>query len=298
MHNPTSWHIEPTSRCTLECPGCDRTWFKKTFGHQIIQDIDVDALENFFVTNNFTKSQIRLCGNNGDPIYHRNFIKLITVLKSQDHAVRIHTNGSAKTPKFWQEVCDCLDDKDQVVFAIDGLEDTNSNYRKNANWQQIMDAVQTCVKQHIDTEWQFIVFKYNQHQIDDARKMSVQLGMNNFRIHKSHRWLDESLNNFMPDKEHIDQDYDNRVATVESNIERTMVPMCGMNRETFIDSKGDIYPCCWTGAYRFQRKHIFGTKPINISCGEYILPQLHQDFVNSTNKWSTAPLVCRLQCSK
>lgn len=298
MHNPTSWHIEPTSRCTLECPGCDRTWFKKTFGHQIIQDIDVDALENFFATNNFTQSQIRLCGNNGDPIYHPDFIKLITVLKSQDHAVRIHTNGSAKTTKFWQEVCNCLDDKDQVVFAIDGLEDTNSNYRKNSNWQQIIDAVQTCVKQNIDTEWQFIVFKYNQHQIDDARKMSVQLGMNNFRIHKSHRWLDESLNNFMPDKEHIDQDYDNRVATVESNIERTMVPMCGMNRETFIDSKGDIYPCCWTGAYRFQRKHIFGKEPINISCGEYTLPQSHQDFVNSTTEWSTAPLVCRLQCSE
>ena len=37
MYNPISWHIEPTSRCTLECPGCDRTWYNKTFKKQIIE---------------------------------------------------------------------------------------------------------------------------------------------------------------------------------------------------------------------------------------------------------------------
>ena len=85
MLNPTSWHIEPTSRCTLECPGCDRTWYKNTFGKQIIQDIDVDELTNFFSVNNFYGSQIRLCGNNGDPIYHPRFVSLLESLKSQNH---------------------------------------------------------------------------------------------------------------------------------------------------------------------------------------------------------------------
>ena len=26
-----NWHIEPTSKCTLECPLCDRTWFYEKF---------------------------------------------------------------------------------------------------------------------------------------------------------------------------------------------------------------------------------------------------------------------------
>ena len=59
MYNPISWHIEPTSRCTLACPGCDRTWYNKTFKKQIIEDIDVDALVNFFKQNNFENSKIR-----------------------------------------------------------------------------------------------------------------------------------------------------------------------------------------------------------------------------------------------
>ncbi len=299
MLNPTSWHIEPTSRCTLECPGCDRTWYRNTFSKQIIQDIDVTALTNFFSVNNFLGSQIRLCGNNGDPIYHPKFISLLESLKSQNHSVRIHTNASAKTEKFWQQVCDCLDHKDQIVFAIDGLKDTNHLYRKNSNWQQIMMAVNTVVGCGINTEWQFIVFKQNQHQIQQAQTLSKQLGIKNFRVHKSHRWIDDSLDQYMPDKEYVEEMYFDHQEIVDGvEAKGTMEPMCGMNRETFIDSNGNIFPCCWTATYRFQYKHAFGKQPINIAMGKYQLPQPHSDYIKSTQVWQTAPLVCRLHCAK
>ena len=42
-----SWHIEPTSKCTLECPLCDRTWFYETFKKRLIHEINVDNLVNF-----------------------------------------------------------------------------------------------------------------------------------------------------------------------------------------------------------------------------------------------------------
>jgi len=42
-----SLHIEPTSKCTLECPLCDRTWFFKTFKKRLLHEIDIDRLADF-----------------------------------------------------------------------------------------------------------------------------------------------------------------------------------------------------------------------------------------------------------
>ena len=42
-----SWHIEPTSKCTLECPLCDRTWFYETFKKRLLHEINVNNLVNF-----------------------------------------------------------------------------------------------------------------------------------------------------------------------------------------------------------------------------------------------------------
>ena len=74
-----SLHVEPTSRCTLACSRCERTVFldkfrKKNFS---IDDLNIAALENFI---DISIDQINLCGNLGDPIYHREFIKLIKML--------------------------------------------------------------------------------------------------------------------------------------------------------------------------------------------------------------------------
>ena len=65
------WHIEPTSKCTLECPLCDRTWFYEKFKKRELHEINVEQLTMFLGSN----AKIYFCGNNGDPIYHSKFIE-------------------------------------------------------------------------------------------------------------------------------------------------------------------------------------------------------------------------------
>ena len=298
MYNPISWHIEPTSRCTLECPGCDRTWYNKTFKKQIIEDIDVDALVNFFKLNNFENSKIRLCGNNGDPIYHPQFIDLLTKLKLQKHKISLHTNGSAKTKVFWQAVCNQLDEHDSIIFAIDGLEDTNHLYRKNSNWKQIMDAIDITTKSNVQTEWQFIVFKHNQGQIQQAKDLSKKLGIDQFNMMKSHRWIDDSSHDYMPDDQFVDEKYDQQKQTVNNNIDMQMTPKCLTNKDIYIDSYGNIYPCCWSGTHRFKFKNSFGKNPLNIQQGNYQLDNDKHQFVTDSKQWNTASLVCKMHCAK
>ena len=71
-----NFHIEPTSKCTLECPLCDRTWFYEKFKKRELHEINVEQLTMFLGSN----AKIYFCGNNGDPIYHSKFIELCSKL--------------------------------------------------------------------------------------------------------------------------------------------------------------------------------------------------------------------------
>ena len=88
-----SFHIEPTSKCTLECPLCSRTWFYEMFKKRNLHEIDVDQLVSFVGAN----ANISMCGNHGHPIYHSRFIELCKKLKDNNCKISITTNGSAKT---------------------------------------------------------------------------------------------------------------------------------------------------------------------------------------------------------
>lgn len=78
---------------------------------------------------------------------------------------------------------------DHITFAIDGLEDTNHLYRKNAKWNSIMTAIDTLKDRLFKMTWQFIPFKHNQHQIFEAGNLSKTLGFDEFKLLQSDRWL-------------------------------------------------------------------------------------------------------------
>ena len=88
-----SWHVEATSKCTLECPLCDRTWFYEKFKKREIHEIDIEMLKNFLGK----EANVTFCGNNGDPIYHSKFLELCEELKKQKTRISITTNGSGKS---------------------------------------------------------------------------------------------------------------------------------------------------------------------------------------------------------
>ena len=48
--------------------------------------------------------------------------------------IEMWTNGGARDTVFWKRMAQL---KVHVIFGIDGLEDTNHLYRKNAKWKSI-----------------------------------------------------------------------------------------------------------------------------------------------------------------
>jgi MoaA/NifB/PqqE/SkfB family radical SAM enzyme len=296
-----NFHVEPTSKCTLECPLCSRTWFYETFKKRNLHEININHLADFVGPN----ASVSMCGNNGDPIYHSRFIELCRKLKENKCKIFITTNGSAKSKSWWEELNSVLDNNDKIRFSIDGLEDTNHIYRKNAKWNSIMDAVKILEKKKCVTVWKFIVFKHNQHQIQEAKELSKKLGFDHFQLEHSDRWLGEK--ELMPDEQFVDTSYkQSQEILVNPNFTTKMSPKCLKDGEPqnslYIDAEGDFYPCCWMGSYHYKYKSIFSPKKkrmFNIKDNTITnILEWHEvkEFFNSTKQFTSAHECCKIKC--
>jgi hypothetical protein len=247
-----------------------------------------------------------MCGNNGDPIYHSKFHELCLQLKKINCTIRITTNGSGKKKEWWTKLCSILGEKDSITFSIDGLQDTNHLYRKNAKWNSIMDAIDVVTKFTLNTTWKYIVFKHNQHQIEEAESMSKMLGIKNFQLEKSDRWLDEQSEKLKPSLDFIDSyhEHQHKVLTMpEYNVK--MIPFCTKNdipsNQLYIDAEGNFYPCCWIGTYRYRFKSIFSPKKLNFNIKNHSINDIiyHNEvkkFFRSTKRYESANECCKIQC--
>ena len=180
------WHLEVSSRCALACPRCARTIMK---GAYEVTDLPLALVQRIFPPGTPAR-KIILCGNHGDPIYHQRFHEILSYLRGLGPVpprLSIHTNGAFRDRAWWAETAKILSPDDRVVFSIDGLSDTNHLYRVNARWSTILDGIAEC-RGKVGMIWKLIVFKHNQHQVEEARRLAVELGFDDFNLVKSDRF--------------------------------------------------------------------------------------------------------------
>ena len=183
---------EMTDYCNAACPMCNRF------------DWDLNLIKG--VTNahhttlEFVKQRIgdeiisRLkgwtCqGTYGDAVMNPETLEIFKYLKEVNPTIGIGmiTNGGARNTDFWETLAEL---KVTVTFSIDGLGDTNHLYRRNVKWDRLMKNVNAFIGSGGKANWSFLVFKHNQHQVDEAKKLSEELGFIDFEHAFSERWQD------------------------------------------------------------------------------------------------------------
>ena len=256
LNNITGLHIEPTNICTLKCPGCSRTdlieqWPQHWKNHYV----DIDQLM-LFLDIDLTDKTIILCGNYGDPIYHPKFIELVIALKNKKSNLNIVTNGSYKTPKWWIELTNVLDDRDTITFSIDGIPENFTTYRINADWPSIEQGIKICVTSQCKTQWKYIPFLYNQDNISQAQELSQTLGIDKFFVDPSNRFNDKT-EYLKPTVDLVNFKYQLQTEW-KNNTQLEVDPICNNGREHFISAEGNYVSCCMLSDYRFYYKTTFG----------------------------------------
>ena len=192
-------HLGITSKCNANCPMCIRN----VNGGPLNPNIKFDELSLEDIKKAMSPEFVRqlryiyCCGNVGDPMLTKDLLPIMKYFKecSKDTGVCFHTNGSGRSEEWWKEMGAILNNSwDCVRFSIDGLGDTNHLYRRGTDFDKIIKSVKAFVKAGGNAIWEFIPFKHNQHQIDEARKMAEDLGMQQFQIIKSGRFALLDLN--------------------------------------------------------------------------------------------------------
>ena len=100
-------------------------------------------------------------------------------------------NASSQKPMKWYIKAFQAHPRAKWIFAIDGLPEESNMYRINQDGEKLY-RVMLEAKKHLKQtpSWQFIVFSYNEHNLEKAKKMAVDEGLMFIVLHSS-RWMGE-----------------------------------------------------------------------------------------------------------
>lgn len=272
IDNINSINAELTNYCNAACPMCARyDWGidlvkGKTNSHntslELIQEKIgikiISRLKNFYS-----------CGTYGDGAINPECLEIFEYIRKNNKNMNLslHSNGGARNKEFWRELAKL---NVNVIFAIDGLEDTNHLYRRNVRWSKLMENVNSFIDSGGNAGWSMLLFKHNQEQINQAKELSKKLRFKNFTTRFSSRWQDfDSAGNFRNiDRLKVDDYYiekpiyqPTKVSHAEDKVKMDRVQLddnfktkkiicasCsnGIN-EIYLMANGYVSPCCYIG---------------------------------------------------
>ena len=180
-------NIDLTHRCPLECVRCGRQTSFRNQGLAVPgHDLPLDDFEK--ITNHF--SQVSFCGQYSDPIHHPQFLDILAICKKKNIQTEVHVASSFKSKKFFINAFKAHPEA-RWVFGIDGLPEESHKYRINQDGVKLFEIMLES-KKHLKTipHWQYIIFKYNENSIDNAKLLAKEHNLD-FMIINSARWIDK-----------------------------------------------------------------------------------------------------------
>jgi MoaA/NifB/PqqE/SkfB family radical SAM enzyme len=280
MYEKVKWlHAEPTTRCNAWCSSCPRNNYGYGLTEFKLQDLDPFRLQK--VINELPNLHtIQFCGNLGDPCASKLIDKQLDIVKNSGLQLQIHTNGSLRSTKWWQQLAEKFKNKLEVWFAIDGLEDTHKIYRQATDWNKIIANASSFINAGGIAVWQFIPFAHNEHQIKECLQLSTKLGFKEFKFVKEARYTKKSFHyksgkplDIRPWSRHdlqwmkkakilnkITGDKTQKKIVEKRNCMHLALP------SLFLNASGVVSPCCYFG----QKPFVEGQIEYSIQTKNYI----------------------------
>ncbi len=245
--SPISIAIEPTTSCNLRCPECpsglrsfsrptgmlDENFFQKT--------IDELHKEIFYLTFYFQ----------GEPYLNLKFLEMVKYASQKN----IYTSTSTNAHYLDDENAKATVESglDRLIISIDGTtQESYQSYRIGGDLQKVMDGTKNILKwkkalksktPHVI--FQFVVFRQNEHEVEEVKKLGKQLGVDEVKIKFAQIYDYENGNDRIPTKEEF--------ARYKKGNDGTFLPPSGgeevscwrMWHSCVITWDGKIVPCCF-----------------------------------------------------
>lgn len=279
--NVYSLHLELSDKCQASCPMCPRNSFGGPEREHITNtEISFEQFKEWFPPS-FLKNiwHVMACGNNGDPLMAKDLFEIYEYLRQHcpsEANLDIYTNGSLRNKEWWAKLAKVLGKQGKVVFAIDGLADTHSIYRRGTVFEKIIENAQAFINAGGRAVCHSIVFKHNEHQSEEIEKLVMDMGFESIEFKATNRFY--GLDNFPVKNRKGEFEYylnpaegprwnvnlpkPNWVRLVKKDeydkmlTQATIDAKCLKGSNLYINSQGHVYPCCWVGSMIDNDKYV------------------------------------------
>jgi MoaA/NifB/PqqE/SkfB family radical SAM enzyme len=252
---PVEAYVEPTSFCNLRCPACPT-------GLRLGERPTATINENLF------KSAIDEIGdyvfrlwmyNWGEPLLHKRTPEMIAYAKGKGLKVVLSSNLSIPLTDDYVErlVGSGLD---TLIVGLDGLtEETYGKYRVGGNVSQVRENMRRIqgAKSRTGAQtphvlWQFLVFRHNEHEIDEALRGYREWGADSIKISPAEMPLAPYREGFEPSTlPQYNMYHDENRFVRESERQMSAGRACSWLYGTFVlNPNGKVSPCCGVSAER------------------------------------------------
>ncbi|HEX8463310.1 MAG TPA: radical SAM/SPASM domain-containing protein [Abditibacterium sp.] len=178
---PYLLNIEPLYYCNLECPLCDRQIFPEARKNDAGK-LPLDIIDKLFDEVGPYLYQCQIFGQ-GEPLIDWPRTKyIIQQARSRHIFTLLSTNCTIMTPALAKEVI--ASGLNHLVCAIDGItQDSYSQYRVGGQVEKALETLRLFCRERdeqksdVNIEWQFLVNRFNVHELEDARQMAEEIGV-------------------------------------------------------------------------------------------------------------------------
>ncbi len=242
---PLSFSIEPTNHCNLKCPECPSGLGSLT------RPLGLLKLENF----KDWIDQIKDTGFyvqlffQGEPFINKQLPKMIHYAQTNKIYVSISTNGhfiNKRNVDYFLETA-----PDKLIFSVDGLdEESYQNYRvggtfkeADSNLRLLIRRKKVLKKKKPFVEFQFIVMKQNEHQLNQVKKYCSEVGVDKLVFKTMQISSYENAIKFLPQNpKYRRYKIDNESIEIKNKIKNHCFALW---RTSVITWDGKIVPCCF-----------------------------------------------------
>jgi radical SAM protein with 4Fe4S-binding SPASM domain len=251
--NPWFVSIEPSAVCNLCCPQCP------VGAGDIIREkkfMDLNEYEQVLEELSGTTAILSLYFQ-GEPLLHKEFQEFVRLASKQNIYTQTSTNGQLLT----EEVCRGLVNAglDRIIISFDGTDqETYQAYRRGGDLQKVEDGIRTLNRIRRQSGQrkpylivQFLVFRHNQEQLPDVKRMAINWGADRVWIKSAHMEYPESAYDWIPDDPNYSR-YE-KFPSGEWKLKGKLRNRCRRLWETtVISSDGLVLPCCFDKRAEFS----------------------------------------------
>lgn len=243
---PFALSIEPTTACNLGCPECPSglKQFSRPTGNlkQGTNKKIIDELAPYLSYINFYFQ--------GEPFINPSFLEMVDYAASKNIYTATSTNAHFLTNDMAKKTVES--GLDRLIISIDGTtQETYEQYRIYGDLDKVLEGTKNVVswKKQLKSStphliFQFLVVKPNEHQIEDAKKLAREIGVDEIKFKTAQVYDFKNGNPLIPQNEYYSRYKKQKDGTYR--IKNELLNQCWrMWSSAVVTWDGSVVPCCF-----------------------------------------------------